>query len=166
MRLTCDVELTDDRLRNLPRALWGRGQRLVDRTAFAVEREAKLRAPVDTGFLRNSIYTVTTSTSGYDEALRVAERLEARRHAGQRRDRAGRWVDVAGEMLEETRGPGFLAAIVAVGAEYGVWVEYGTARQAAQPYLEPAIEAVRASWERGLAELFARAVGDAGVAAQ
>ena len=42
---------------------------------------------------------------------------------------------------------------VAVGAEYGIYVEYGTVHQAAQPYLTPAVEA-----ERGP---FLAAVGDA-----
>lgn len=32
---------------------------------------------------------------------------------------------------------------VRVGADYGVYVEYGTRHMAAQPYLNPAVEAVR-----------------------
>ena len=32
---------------------------------------------------------------------------------------------------------------VTVGADYGVYVEYGTVHMAAQPYLRPAVEAVR-----------------------
>ncbi len=162
MRLTCDVELTDDRLRTLPRRLWDAGQRLVDRTAYDIERWAKMLAPVDTGFLRNSIHTITKGSSGYDKALGRAERADAKRHAGQRRSaETGRWMDVAGMMLEETSGAGFLSAIVAVGAEYGVYVEYGTVNQAAQPYLEPAVEGVRPVWERGLEELFEDAIGGA-----
>lgn len=160
MRLTCDVELTDDRLRNLPRYLWDAAQKLVDRTAFDIERRAKLAAPVDTGFLRNSIYTITAGGSGYDAAQSRAERLDVKRHIGERKSAAtGRWVDVEGTMLEEAGGAGFLTAIVAVGAEYGIYVEYGTAHQAAQPYLEPAIEEARAEWERGLSRLFDEAVG-------
>lgn len=33
-------------------------------------------------------------------------------------------------------------AIVFVGAEYGIYVEFGTARMSARPYLGPAVEAV------------------------
>lgn len=71
-------------------------KRLVRRTALSIEAQAKISAPVDTGFLRNSI-----STSFPDE----------------------------------------LTGVVSVGAEYGIYVEMGTVRTAAQPYLLPAAEA-------------------------
>ena len=163
MNLTVEVKLTDDRLRDLPKRLWEAGDKLVRRTAFAVEREAKINTPVDTGFLRNSIYTVTSEGSGYDKAQINAERLGVKRHAFKRKSAAtGRW-ELTGDMLPEAENDGELTAVVAVGAEYGVWVEYGTARAAAQPFLEPAIEAAREEWERGLEKLFDEAIG--GVAA-
>ncbi|NLD42336.1 MAG: hypothetical protein GX657_02460 [Chloroflexi bacterium] len=157
--MTVDVQLTDDRLRDLPKRLWEAGDRLVRRTALDIERRAKAGAPVDTGFLRNSIYTVTSQGSGYDRALGHAERTDAKRRAGQRKSAAtGQWVDVAGAMMEEAVGAGFLSAIVAVGAEYGVFVEYGTLDQAAQPYLEPAVEDATDAWEEGLEKLFDEAM--------
>lgn len=67
--------------------------------ALQVEALAKLRAPVDTGFLRNSI---------------SAQRITAKR-----------WV-------------------VEAGAYYAPYVEYGTVRAAAQPFLRPALEVVKA----------------------
>lgn len=73
---------------------------LVRKAAFQVEAGAKLRAPVDTGFLRSSI---------------------------------------------QTAFEGDLTAVVFVGAEYGVYVEFGTTRQRAQPYLQPALEEVSRS---------------------
>ena len=71
---------------------------LVAKAALDIEAQAKTRAPVDTGFLKNSI-----------QAVKISE---------------GHWR-------------------VAVGAEYGIYVEYGTRRSAAQPYFQPAIDAVK-----------------------
>lgn len=75
---------------------------VVKKTAFDVEADAKPRAPVDTGNLRNSIQAQST---------------------------------------------GELSAEVNVGAEYGPYVEFGTHKMAAQPYLSPAVEAQRGSFE-------------------
>lgn len=71
---------------------------LVAKAAADVEREAKVRAPVDTGYLRNSI-----------QATRTDE----------------------------------LSWVVNVGADYGLFVEWGTSRMGARPFLHPAANAVR-----------------------
>lgn len=42
---------------------------------------------------------------------------------------------------------------VHVGAEYGAYVEYGTRRTAAQPFLTPAVELRRPDFEQALREL-------------
>jgi HK97 gp10 family phage protein len=74
---------------------------LVAKAAHDIERGAKLRAPVDTGFLRNSI-----------QAIQIAP----------------------------------LTWHVVVGAEYGLYVEWGTARRAATPYIRPAVTQVTPSY--------------------
>lgn len=66
--------------------------------AFQVEGEAKVRAPVDTGALKNSLHT-------------------------EKKRRGLYWV---GD-----------------GVEYGIYQEMGTHKMAAQPFLVPAVEAVR-----------------------
>lgn len=81
---------------------------VVRKSALDVEAQAKLRAPVDTGFLRNSIHTEQSSD---------------------------------------------LRAEVIVGAEYGLYIEYGTSRMAAQPFLNPAVEFVRPAFEAACAAL-------------
>jgi HK97 gp10 family phage protein len=43
---------------------------------------------------------------------------------------------------------------VSVGQEYAPFVEFGTSRMAAQPFLVPALEAHRAEMEKRIAELF------------
>lgn len=44
-----------------------------------------------------------------------------------------------------------LAAIVSVGALYGLFVEFGTRRMAAQPFFMPAVELVRPQFEQAIA---------------
>jgi HK97 gp10 family phage protein len=73
---------------------------LVKATAFRLEAGAKMRAPVDTGFLRNSIQTTFESD---------------------------------------------LSAVVFVAAEYGVYVEFGTSKMRARPFLTPAVDEINAT---------------------
>lgn len=74
------------------------GNAVIAKAALDIEAGAKSRAPVDTGFLKNSI-----------QAAKVGD----------------------------------LHWRVTVGADYGIYVEHGTSRMAAQPYMRPAIDAVR-----------------------
>jgi HK97 gp10 family phage protein len=93
---------------NVPRLTKAHKQaisRAVRQTALSIEADAKLRAPVDTGFMRNSIQT-----------------------------------QVTGEMSAE----------VTVGAEYGAFVELGTSRTPAQPFLTPAVDAARQPFEKAI----------------
>jgi len=148
--ITIDIKLTDDRLKNIADEVRSKASALVRRTAFAVEREAKVNAPVDTGFLRNSIYTVTDRGSSYDCTWYRATRALAKRHAGERRSsKTKEWRRVMGLMLDEVDTPGDLTAIVAVGAEYGIHVEY-----LHKPFFTPAVDNARRDWDAGLRELF------------
>ena len=91
------VNLLENKLPRIAEELRPRAGRLVRKAAADITASAQMRAPVDTGFLRNSIH----------------------------------WTQ-AGE----------LTAIVTVGAEYGIYVEYGTRKMRAQPYLGPAVDTV------------------------
>lgn len=148
-----ELRITDYRLNGLAGEVRQKAGALVRRTAFAVERGAKVDAPVDTGFLRNSIYTVTDRDNGHDRALASATRLGAKRHAGERRSSlTGEWRSTEGLMLdavEEADLPGDLTAIVAVGAEYGIHVEY-----LHKPFFTTAVDNARRDWDAGLRELF------------
>lgn len=96
----------------------------VKKVAFDVQADAQAHAPVDTGFLRNSIYTVTSEQSTY--------------HSG-------------GQMLPEIQKPSDdQTAYVAVGAEYGTYIEYGTSHMAPQPFLTPAMERASAAFDSAL----------------
>jgi HK97 gp10 family phage protein len=81
---------------------------LVRATAFRLQQSAQLRAPVDTGFLRNSIATVFESD---------------------------------------------LSAIIFVGASYGVYVERGTVKMRARPFLAPAVDEVNKSLGAEIAKI-------------
>ena len=80
----------------------------VRKAAYDVQAQAKVRAPVDTGNLQNSIT-----------------------------------VGPAGPMAFEV-GPH---------AHYGYWVENGTRRMAAQPYLMPAFDQVVPQLDKALEEI-------------
>lgn len=95
----------------------------VKKAAFDTEARAKANAPVQTGFLKSSIYVELHDSSDYD---------------------GGAEPPGDAEMLPEIeRAADDHTAYVAVGASYGVYVEMGTVNMAAQPYLVPALEAVR-----------------------
>lgn len=101
--------------------------KVVRKGAFDLQAQAASRAAVDTGFLRNSVYTVTSDDSTY--------------HSD-------------GKMLPEVPPPeDDQSAYAAVGAEYGAFVNYGTTHQPAQPFWEPAIDAVRPGFESAVAAI-------------
>jgi HK97 gp10 family phage protein len=109
----------------------GKLSEIVRRTAFDIEAGAKQRSPVDTGFLRASIYTVTDKDNGYSKAKSEAKGKNPK----------AEFADAEGNVKP-------LEAIVAVGAEYGIHVEYGARSAPAQPFLTPAVEAVKGQFER------------------
>lgn len=96
---------------------------LLRKGAFDVQAAAQSRAPVDTGNLKNSIYTVTQDGSTYPGS-------------GDR--------DLL-PPLDETADDA--TAWVAVAAAYGVYVEMGTSHMSAQPFLAPAADDVRPGFE-------------------
>lgn len=61
-----------------------------------------------------------------------------------------------GNMRASTRGKmtGPLSGRVTVGAEYGIYVEYGTTKAAAQPFLGPAAEANAEAFKAAMKRVF------------
>jgi HK97 gp10 family phage protein len=97
---------------------------LVKKAAFDVQAAAMSKAPVATGYMKSSVYTVTSDASTYG--------------AGVVGGGPGSYL-----LPQVPKPPTDEIAYVAVGANYGIYVEYGTSRMAAQPYLTPAADAVR-----------------------
>jgi HK97 gp10 family phage protein len=86
--------------------------------AFEIERQAKQNAPVLTGTLRASIHTVTEDGSTL-----------------------GPVGNPAGSEIADLPSPGGdVIAIVGSGVDYAAYVELGTSKTAAQPFLGPAVE--------------------------
>lgn len=98
--------------------------RIIREAAFEVEGLAKLAAPVDTGLLRASVYTVTSRSSNRAEADANAQQIAP-------------GVDLGMEPTAQE-----MTAVVTVGAEYGIYVELGSEKMGARPYLGPALEQV------------------------
>lgn len=103
---------------------------LVRKAAHDVESLAKANAPVDTGALRASIHVITSDGSDYKAVARQVRRINKKHNTNV-------------QLLTEVERPDSpLQAFVVVGVDYGVPVEFGTARRAATPYLLPAAEQV------------------------
>jgi len=94
--------------------------------AFDVEAVAKSLAAVLTGFMRSAIYTVTSEGSTYGQGTSGEGHLEPE--------------------LNEGTDDGQTAWVVA-GADYSIYQEMGTAHIPAQPFMVPAAEQVRPSYE-------------------
>ena len=108
--------------------------------AKAVQAQAQVNAPVDTGALRSSIYTVTAKGSGIGRSAAAASAL---------RPGVG-WVDVPWTVKRHE-------AVVAVGVSYGYWVENGAAGRAGRFYMASAAAQHRPTFERLVAAAVRRA---------
>lgn len=147
-----DVRLSTPQLDRLRKRLEPELSKAVRAIAFAIEAEAKVRAAVDTGAMRASIYVETVNKSGQQKAHGDAER----KYPG------------PGKRTKKRRGPvpwikssppAFhkLEAIVVVGVEYGKHVEFGTHRMPARPFLIPAARSLKQAFRDQVARAIRRA---------
>lgn len=96
---------------------------IIEETAKDVVKRAVDNAPDDTGFLESSIYySASNGVSTYGEGIKTPP-------------------EDASVLPEEKPSSGEHEAIVGVAASYGLYQEYGTAHDAAHPYLIPAADA-------------------------
>lgn len=104
---------------------------IVEKTAEGVVQVAQSRAPVRTGFLRDSIYYTTSTKSTYG------------RDVGE--------VPAGASLLSPIEAPTEKTSVnIGVAANYGMFVELGTRYMAAQPYLAPAISAMQGPFQDAL----------------
>lgn len=126
---------------------------IVRKATFDVERNAKQGAPVDTGFLRNSIYSVTEEGSGFGGASTGAIARRAKNYTYratknqelnyQRGLEAGLKTAASHKAAQAQLFPEVSSmqpgqGLVLVGAIYGIFVELGTVHMGARPFLYPA----------------------------
>ena len=93
--------------------------------AFEMEAEMKRRAARDTSAMANSVYTVTQKVNGYGQAAAMA-------HQSNKKAETEPHPKPSGDILARV-GPSVL---------YAEYVENGTSRMKAQPFVVPAAEHV------------------------
>ena len=116
---------------------------VVANTAEFIAETYSANAPVDTGFMASSAYTITSSGSTYGQ------------NAG----------SPPGDsyLLPEVEAPADnLTAIAAVAANYAVFPELGTRFMAAQPAWYPAVDAAQAKLDEELAQIDGKLQGAIG----
>jgi HK97 gp10 family phage protein len=100
-------------------------------TAFDVQGVAVSLAAVDTGAMRASIFVKTHGGGEQPQALGDAE------------------------VSDPTPGnPPLMTAYIAPGVNYAGYVEFGTSRQAAQPFMTPAVEAAEDKFIQHIKAIF------------
>ncbi len=107
----------------------------VAKVAFAIEARAKLKAPVDTGALRASIYTSLKDGGMGNKAMGAAQAL-----------RPGVLTDPLPVPRDDH------TAYVGPSVEYGLGVEVGTVRRSGTPYLQPAVRETEQDFRKMLAD--------------
>jgi len=142
-RFDARVTIDTSRLNRILKNLGGNTHDYVRAVAFAIEAKAKPLTAVDTGALRSSIYTRIGNEDGGPAA-----HGEAR----------GRNPDA--ELVELPRPPNNTTAHVGPGVSYGIEQEFGSATQAGQPYLVPAVREVTRDLERGFMRQARKVVTD------
>jgi len=112
-------------------------QQAVKKVAFDVEAAAKGNAAVRTGFMKSAIYTVTADGSDYS---------------------------AGGEHALPPVGAGDdLTAIIAAGAYYSIYVEMGTYKMAAEPFMTPAAASVEQGMAQAIAAIIAAKLNSLGI---
>lgn len=105
----------------------------VAKAAYDVQAHAADNAPVETGYLKSSVYVVLYDKSTYGEGFQES--------------------GTSAPLPEVDHPANDMTAFVAVAAEYGLFVELGTSKAPAQPYLVPALELVAPQFKAALSRL-------------
>lgn len=135
MAAIASVKVDTSGLKRVAEQLEPQARKVIAKAAFDVESRAKRRAPVDTGALRASIYTsVGGGRSSYSVTKTIAKGLGAT------------------AFTDEEKAEG-LSANIGASVEYAIFNEMGSRKMGAHPFLIPALEEVRKSFEDAWKEL-------------
>jgi len=116
--MSVTVKLDTKELDRIAAQVGMKRDKIVEAFAFKIERAAKMRCPVDTGALRSSIHTRSKHGSTLQSVPLSGNRI----------------------MVDIPSPSGKIIAIVGSGMNYAAYVELGTHKMSAQPYLGPAVE--------------------------
>lgn len=119
-----DLVVVYDLFPEMPDALRRAAGKAVARTADMIAGLASANAPELTGFMKSTIYTVTSTKSTYGQGVTQGAQ--------------------GSYLLPEVEKPtNVLTAFVGVAANYSAYVNYGTIKAAAQPFFDQAVETAR-----------------------
>lgn len=127
---------------------------VVRKTAFDLQgnmqKQIRANGQIDTGFMVNSAYVRTFDESTYGQG-KATVRYSAKTGLATKATRKNVYKATRQELLDEVAPPeDKYTAYIGVGASYG-WVQnYGTHHIPARPFLEPAIETTRPSFETAM----------------
>lgn len=118
-------------LPELAKALRHAASQLMRKACFDIQANAAAAAPVDTGFMKSALYVITgAGDNTYGQGVGNGPLLPP--------------VEAP---TSETEG------VIAGGAEYTAYVELGTSRMPARPFLLPAAESEREPFEQAFSRL-------------
>lgn len=136
--MTITVKLDTKALDELMQKAPERADEVVRATALIVEARAKPESPLDTSANRNGIFVKSSKSSGYEKAA-----SEAKSAALQGSDKTpGRVIETFDPTPEAETGTAF----VGTSTDYAAFLEFGTSKMPARPYLTPAAESASADF--------------------
>ena len=127
----------------------------VRKAAFDVQGQAQANVPVDTGAAKASIYVATSDTDGYAKAVDDATSFAQARNVNAK---APKFFDD----VMDTETLTDMQALVVVAVNYGYWLEYGTSKRPARPFLIPAMLAIGPIFDQAIAQAVAKGAQNAG----
>lgn len=134
------VDVVADATALIKRQIRDASEQAITKAAFDIEAQAKqgitTQDAIDTGATKASIYASTPRVRKYSQ---IIGRVRTMRGPGQHSKTTTRKET---PVFDEVVPFGPLEAIVTVGTQYAQYIEYGTKRMAARPFMEPAAEAV------------------------
>lgn len=148
--MNLDYKIDPRVFERLPELIRKHASPVIRAAALQIEDLAKDAAPVDTGALKASIYTVTAGGSSASGALAAAASLYTAEHGNE---------PPMDPVVPGDDDP--LRAVVAVGVEYGKYVEFGAGTAPAQPFLNPAAATVAPGFQSRIAEAIRKAIEEA-----
>ncbi len=119
---------------------------IVRKTAFDAQAIAQQQAPRKTGALANSIYVATIGASEYGAKKSAVQQIAP-----------GTQVFDEIKPAELEAGENKVSAVLAVMVHYGIYLEFGTARQPAQPFFISAVSLVEGNFTKACKRAVTRA---------
>lgn len=134
MNISADIKISVDNTELIKHATREAVQVALEAVGLLAEGYAKRLCPVDTGLLRNSI-THAVGGASFSHAYKA--------------DRPTKGGSMNGGYDSGTVGDSDdMTAYIGTNVEYAAYVEYGTSKTAAQPFIKPAVNDHQAQYKK------------------